>query len=136
MTGRKTLDQMTSDELDELHDQLDRLRQDLAQQAQEMATWRAMANALDAGTPGTPRDRAARAEAAVERVSTECDRIEAAVRANPQAPDFDGAYLAAIGHIRTALDEPAPAATATQATDTAPIVDRPFRSHRQPKEQP
>ncbi|MER7813830.1 hypothetical protein [Streptomyces sp. NPDC096153] len=37
-------------------------------------------------------------------VSAECDRIEAAVRANPKHPDFDGAYLAAIGHIRRALD--------------------------------
>ncbi|MFE0039408.1 hypothetical protein [Streptomyces sp. NPDC059015] len=44
------------------------------------------------------------AAAAVARVRAECDRIEAAVRANPQSPDFDGAYLAAIGHIRRALN--------------------------------
>jgi hypothetical protein len=52
------------------------------------------------------KQRAERAEATVTRVSAECDRIEAAVHANPQDPDFDGAYLAAIKHIRTALDEP------------------------------
>lgn len=40
----------------------------------------------------------------LERVRAECDRIEAAVRANPTSPDFDGAYLAAIGHIRRALN--------------------------------
>jgi hypothetical protein len=52
------------------------------------------------------KQRAEAAEAAVARVSAECGRIEAAVHANPQDPDFDGAYLAAIKHIRTALDEP------------------------------
>jgi len=50
------------------------------------------------------QERGDKAEAAVERVRAECDRIEAAVRANPQGPDFDGAYLAAIGHIRAALN--------------------------------
>lgn len=44
------------------------------------------------------------AQATVERVRAECDRIEAAVRAQPTAPDFDGAYLAAIRHIRNALN--------------------------------
>lgn len=52
------------------------------------------------------KQRAEAAEAAVARVSAECDRIEAAVHANPQDPDFDGAYLTAIKHIRTALAEP------------------------------
>lgn len=42
-------------------------------------------------------------DATVERVRAECDRIETAVRANPTNPDFDGAYLAAIGHICRAL---------------------------------
>jgi hypothetical protein len=37
------------------------------------------------------------------RVDAECDRIEAAVRANPTNPDFDGAYLACVKHIRAAL---------------------------------
>ncbi|MEU0659583.1 hypothetical protein [Streptomyces lavendulocolor] len=41
----------------------------------------------------------------LDRVRAECERIEAAVRANPHDPDFDGAYLAAIGHIRAALDQ-------------------------------
>lgn len=46
---------------------------------------------------------AAGAIAAVVRARAECDRIEAAVRTNPTAPDFDGAYLAALKHIRAAL---------------------------------
>jgi len=50
------------------------------------------------------QERGDKAEAALERVRAECDRIEAAVRARPTAPDFDGAYLAAIGHIRAALN--------------------------------
>lgn len=41
--------------------------------------------------------------ATISRVEAECDRIEAAVRANPTNPDFDGAYLASIKHIRRAL---------------------------------
>lgn len=45
----------------------------------------------------------AAAQATVARVGAECDRIEAAVRANPQDRDFDGAYLAALKHIRSAL---------------------------------
>lgn len=49
--------------------------------------------------------RVEQAEATIARVRAECDRIEAAVRANPTNPDFDGAYLAAIGHIRAALDQ-------------------------------
>lgn len=49
-------------------------------------------------------ERASKAEAAVARVRAECDRIEAAVRANPQDPDFDGAYLACLRHVRAALD--------------------------------
>lgn len=49
-------------------------------------------------------EQAGRDQAALERVRAECDRIEAAVRANPKHPDFDGAYLAAIGHIRRALN--------------------------------
>lgn len=50
-----------------------------------------------------------RAEAALARVRDECDRIEEAVRSNPQDPDFDGAYLASIQHIRAALDDDQPA---------------------------
>jgi hypothetical protein len=50
---------------------------------------------------------ATKAQVTLERVRSECDRIEAAVRATPTSPDFDGAYLAAIGHIRAALQPPA-----------------------------
>lgn len=45
-------------------------------------------------------------EAAVARVRATCDRIETAVRDNPTSPDLDGGYLACLGHIRAALDEP------------------------------
>lgn len=49
------------------------------------------------------------AEATIRRAQAECDRIETAVRANPTAPDFDGAYLACLGHIRAALTPTKPA---------------------------
>jgi hypothetical protein len=57
---------------------------------------------------GTRQWRETKAElaamaATITRVQVECDRIEAAVRANPTSPDFDGAYLAAIKHIRRVL---------------------------------
>jgi hypothetical protein len=54
-------------------------------------------------------DQLDQARAALNRVRAECDRIEAAVRDNPTGPDFDGAYLAGLRHIRSALDEPGPA---------------------------
>lgn len=56
----------------------------------------ALAGILDTEQPEPP------ASAALVRVLRECDRIERAVRANPTAPDFDGAYLACIKHIRDA----------------------------------
>ncbi|MER5461635.1 hypothetical protein ABT010_13295 [Streptomyces sp. NPDC002668] len=51
-------------------------------------------------------EQAGKDQAAIARVHAECERIEAAVRANPQGPDFDGAYLAALRHIRVALEQP------------------------------
>lgn len=67
----------------------------------------------------TERQRAQRAEAAIAQVRAECDRITTAVRANPTNADFDGAYLAAIRHIRAALDQepaapPPPGSTRAQ----------------------
>lgn len=56
----------------------------------------ALAGILDIEQPEPP------ASAALVRVLRECDRIERAVRANPTSPDFDGAYLACIKHIREA----------------------------------
>lgn len=44
------------------------------------------------------------AEATIRRTQAECDRIETAVRANPTAPDFDGAYFAYLGRIRASLN--------------------------------
>lgn len=55
-----------------------------------------LANILDTDQPDPP------AATALVRVLRECDRIERAVRGNPTEPDFDGAYLAAIKHIRAA----------------------------------
>lgn len=52
------------------------------------------------------KQRAERAEAALERARAECDRIETVVYVTPQGPTFDGAYLAALRRIRAALDEP------------------------------
>lgn len=58
----------------------------------------ALAGILDTEQPEPP------ASAALVRVLRECDRIERAVRAQPTSPDFDGAYLAGIGHIRAAAN--------------------------------
>jgi hypothetical protein len=55
------------------------------------------------GSPAMLAELERRAAAPAARVQAECDRIEAAVRGNPTHPDFDGAYLASIGHIRRAL---------------------------------
>jgi hypothetical protein len=56
----------------------------------------ALAGILDTEKPEPPATKA------LVNVLRECDRIEHAVRANPATPDFDGAYLACIGHIRKA----------------------------------
>lgn len=56
----------------------------------------ALAGILDTEQPEPP------AATALVRVLKECDRIEREVRANPQGPDFDGAYLACLRHIREA----------------------------------
>lgn len=55
-----------------------------------------LADILDTEQPDPP------AATALVRVLRECDRIERSVRATPQDPDFDGACLAAIKHIREA----------------------------------
>lgn len=88
---RVPLDHLTSDQYDELCADLDRYEEIQGGMNE---------HAIDLAR------RAGLAEEAVERVSAECARIEAAVRANPTDPDFDGAYLAAVKHIRTALDAP------------------------------
>jgi hypothetical protein len=59
----------------------------------------------------TAEARAEEVEATTARVYAECDRIEAAVRTNPTAPDFDGAYLTCLKHIRAALTRPEPDTT-------------------------
>lgn len=69
----------------------------------------ALAGILDIEQPEPP------ASAALVRVLSECDRIERAVRANPTSPDFDGAYLAAIKHIRQAAGPVLPGTDPRQA---------------------
>lgn len=64
----------------------DRAETALARQTQETATWRATANTLDAGGPGTPRTRAEQAEAANDRVRRLAARIRQGV---PWAANFD-----------------------------------------------
>ncbi|KPC91158.1 hypothetical protein ADL27_31855, partial [Streptomyces sp. NRRL F-6602] len=56
----------------------------------------ALARILDTEQPEPP------AATALVRVLRECDRIERTVRVNPTSPDFDGAYLACLRHIREA----------------------------------
>jgi hypothetical protein len=56
----------------------------------------ALAGILDTEQPEPP------AATALVRVLRECDRLERAVRSNPTSPDFDGAYLAAVRHVREA----------------------------------
>lgn len=58
----------------DLRDQLRAAETALARQAQEMATWRATANTLDAGGPGTPRARAEQAETELAGVRALRDR--------------------------------------------------------------
>lgn len=55
-----------------------------------------LASILDTTEPEPP------AATALVRVLKECDRIERAVKSNPTDPDFDGAYLACLRHIRQA----------------------------------
>ncbi|MEU2426930.1 hypothetical protein ABZ619_38960 [Streptomyces sp. NPDC007851] len=62
----------------------------------------ALAGILDTEQPEPP------ASAALVRVLAECDRIERSVKDCPTNPDFDGAYLAALGHIRRAVVGPQP----------------------------
>jgi hypothetical protein len=49
-------------------------------------------------------EEALEAQTKLDTVRAECDRIETAVRANPKSPDFDGAYLSCLRHIRAVLD--------------------------------
>ncbi|GAA2803342.1 hypothetical protein [Streptomyces showdoensis] len=80
---RHTADTITSDALDQLYAELDE----------------------NVGVIQALRRQREEAEAAIERVRAECNRIEAAVTDNPASPDLAGGYLACLRHIRTALDE-------------------------------
>lgn len=98
--------QQLAAERDMLGRETDRLRRDWIAMRDRAEAAEAELQRLREESPwlrATAEDLAT-ARAALARVEAECDRIEAAVRANPQDPDFDGAYLAAIGHIRNALN--------------------------------
>lgn len=113
----------------ELRDQLRAAETALARQAQETATWRATANTLDSGSPGTPRARAEQAE-------QQRDQLAALVRdfldPDPCQLDHHGYCQAhawmcggsACPHARArevlaALDGEQPGPAATQATEPA-----------------
>jgi len=102
MTDRKTLDQMTSDDLDQLYDQLDALRQVARGYCPTCGRGDAAPTVQDWEQQ---RDRAERADAAIERVRALRDDLR----------EITGArYIAdALDNI---LDQPAPTA-ATQPTD-------------------
>lgn len=78
---------------------------DYTPDAAAQAFWEAVQRLAPASMPA----------AALVRVLNECDRIERAVRDNPTSPDFDGAYLACIGHIRDAAGAVPPGADRRQA---------------------
>ena len=93
--------------VDELRAERDALAKRLEALTEAVILWRdrpggdvglaiALAGILDTEKPEPP------AATALVRVLDECDRIERAVRGNPQSPDFDGAYLACLRHIRKA----------------------------------
>jgi hypothetical protein len=92
--------------------ELDDVRRELAQKTQEMATWQATANALDAGRPGTPRDRAERAEAAIERARKLASRW-AVLRTHGSATT----------ELRAALDGPSTPVTQTERAHWVNIAD-------------
>jgi hypothetical protein len=118
--ARLKLDELTSDDLDHLHDRLDKLAQTIAafpdaNDAANLAHARAQRDTFLA--------RAQRAEAALERVRAECERITQLppVATNSGRGDsFDCGARWTIRMIRGALDQPAPESgpAATQATDT------------------
>ncbi|MFH8581696.1 hypothetical protein [Streptomyces zaomyceticus] len=124
-TDRPGIEDLTSDRLDQLYDELWHLRlaqagADLALQAACRMTdeQRARAEQAEADlarydeVQGEMNENAinltralARAEVTLAAVSAECDRIESAVRSTPTATDLTGGYLACLCHIRAVLDQ-------------------------------
>jgi hypothetical protein len=120
VTDRKTLDQMTSNDLDQLHAEVDRLTAELADYDRRVEELEATAEQHARNTLTVAREREsyrkawkdeqkrrARAEAALARVRALADRWD-----NALAPDRTYARA-----LHAALDEPAPGPAATQATD-------------------
>lgn len=97
MTDRKTLDQMNSDDLDELYNDLDRYEEVQGEMNER---------AIDLTR------HAARAEAAIARV-----RAVVHVADDEDVTDWQRGFRACSVVTLAALDEPAPGPAATQATD-------------------
>lgn len=66
--------------------ELDDARRDLARQAQEMATWRATVNALDAAAPGTPRYQMQRAREIARRLAAHAVGFQDELEASDRGP--------------------------------------------------
>jgi hypothetical protein len=162
VTDRIPLDHLTSDQYDQLCDELEALRavargycphcgrgdaaptvddwqreRDRAEQAEAKVldyenriTWhttcQSCARILDSSIRET--ERRERAEAALARVRAECDQLHRAsvlVDGQPHT-DRERGIVQAITRIHAAIAEPVP---------VTPIVDRPFRTHRQEQQQ-
>lgn len=136
MTHRIRLDDLTSDQLDKLYAELDALRQvargycpacgrgDAAPTVEDWEQQRNRAEFYEAAA-NRMRDRA-------EVAGVHAERAQAALREALNALVHNGGVPpteADVDRWRAALDQPAQAVT-------TPLVDRPFRTHRQPKEQP
>ncbi|NUS22705.1 MAG: hypothetical protein HOV92_00555 [Streptomyces sp.] len=136
MTDRKTLDQMTSDDLDHLHRQLDAARRALnpddLRLVDEMTA-----------TVEQHMDQAARAEAAVARVRKAIDSVKAAGQGHTPTTPYDRGVERAVDwvtmRVLEAIDArlvngtaPEPAATqATERSDTGTgLVVHPYRDER------
>ncbi len=116
MTDRIPLDDLTSDQLDALYERVEA--------AEETESQRQLATAREALASATTR--AARAEAAIARVT--------AVRGQWQGRLLPSPAYELLTELHVALDEPTPVAGPAAAEPAAPIVDRPFRTHRQQPE--
>jgi chromosome segregation ATPase len=133
VTDRIPLDHLTSDQYDALYERLDQAEAERDELRDEIATagakladmaksrneWQWRAGDAERRVR-VQRERADRAEAAVDRVRAECDQLHrASVLADDQPhTDRERGIVQAITRIHAALDEPAPATpAATQATE-------------------
>ncbi len=123
LPARPTASTITDAQLDTLYERLERAETENAELRDTLA------HCHERG----PRLRAEAALARVRKLHRPVGIVAAAEAGVP--PECAACRRSYPCQTVDALPGPATVA-ATQATDTAPIVDRPFRSHRQPKEQP